>query len=335
MAGLFGISINSEAYKGRFEDDLFWGTFYLQHLGEQYAGLSVCNQGKISIRTHHGLFRPTFENDMIGLDGEIGIGYCGHIREPFFVDSKLGQFSTCLSGNIDNHAELVETFKEFGHTLERGDEAEIVAKLIAQGNDFVDGIQRVHQEVEGSLSMLVIAKEGIYASTVGHWPLTIGQKQGAVVITSDSCGFYNLGVSVLRDLAPGEIVCLKNGQVQTVLTGQDGNHACSFWWVYTAFACGKCKGVAASTVRAMLGANLAKRDIEQGFIPDIVAPIPDSGRFHALGYFNEFVRQINAGRIKRIPECYEVLSKYSYAGRSFTPQTKEERDKSFYKNASK
>ena len=60
MPGFFALSIDSEGYKGDFLDDLFWLTFYQQHLGEDYAGLATYNRGEIHIRTHRGLFRPTF-----------------------------------------------------------------------------------------------------------------------------------------------------------------------------------------------------------------------------------------------------------------------------------
>ncbi|UCB42679.1 MAG: hypothetical protein JSV77_09525, partial [Dehalococcoidales bacterium] len=63
-----------------------------------------------------------------------------------------------------------------------------------------------------------------------------------------------------------------------------------------------------------------------GFIPDIVAPIPDSGRFCAIGYAQEFVRQKNEGKVERAPEYDEVLLKYPYAGRSYIQLTQEKRE---------
>ena len=111
MPGFFALSIDSKKYQGDFLDDLFWQTFYQQHLGEDYAGLATYNGGKINIRTHRGLFRPTFSDDMAGLEGTMGIGYCGDNREPILVDSKLGEFATCFSGNIINQDELVENLK--------------------------------------------------------------------------------------------------------------------------------------------------------------------------------------------------------------------------------
>ncbi|MDP2910181.1 MAG: hypothetical protein Q8N58_00100, partial [bacterium] len=100
---------------------------------------------------------------------------------------------------------------------------------------------------------------------------------------------------------------------------------CSFIWVYTAFPNGVFNGIPASLVRKRLGALLAQRDIKNGFIADRVAPVPYSGGSHAIGYHNEFCRQIIAGKIARLPFYDEVLLKYPYAGRSYTPQDEKRR----------
>jgi len=320
MAGLFGMSIDKKTYRGNFLEDLSLGTFYQQHLNEAYGGLSTCEKDKIKIRTHQGLFRTGFKDDLENLEGSEGIGYCGLTREPFLQDSKLGKFSSCFSGNIINLSELVERFKNFGHTFEKGDNIEVITKLIAQGEDITDGIKRMTKETRGAYSLLILAKEGIYAARcpTAHWPLVIGEKEGVIAVASDPAGFSNLGFEIVRDLEPGEIILMKNGKFGTkekMLL--DRIQFCSFIWVYTAFPSGIFERIPVSLVRKRLGAALARRDIERGFCPDIVAPVPDSGRFHAIGYFQEFCRQINEGKIKKIPFYDEVLLKFPYVGRSF------------------
>jgi len=330
MAGIFALSVDPEAYQDDFLRDLFLGTFYRQHLGEEYAGFASLKQGRIKIRTHRGRVRATFSNDMLGMEGTEGIGYCGSTREPILIDSKLGEFAACFSGNIINKPELIETFKAFGHSFAwGGEDIEIIVKLVAQGERMVDGIQRMSSEIKGAHSSLFLASEGIYAvcSPDAHWPLAIGEKKGAIVIASESTGFSNLGFEISRILEPGEIILAKNGHCET--KGQilsESVHICSFLWVYTAFPTAVIMGIPASLVRKRLGAALAREDIANGFIPDIVAPVPDSGRFHAIGYHQEFCRQMNEGKIKRVPLYDEVLLKYPYAGRSFTSPKKEIRD---------
>ncbi len=330
MPGVFALSINPGQYNADFTEDLFLGTFYHQHLGEAYSGLSTFNEGKFQIRTHRGLFRATFSRDLEGMAGTEGIGYCGGVREPYFADSRLGEVSCCFSGSVTNAAELLAHFKNAGDTLTRGDDIEIIAKLIAQGGSVVGGVQIMSQEIEGAFSLLILTREGIYAvrSASGQWPLVLGVKEGAVAAASESGGFINLGFRRLRDVEPGEIVLLRKGCWETVgrITPRKVQ-VCSFYWVYTGFPNNIFEGVPASVVRKKLGAALARRDIENGFIPDIVIPVPDSGRFHAIGYQQEFCRQLMAGKIDRAPLYDELLMKYPYAGRSFIPRDQAQRDR--------
>jgi amidophosphoribosyltransferase len=130
MPGLSALSIDTDNYKADFLEDLFWGTFYHQHLGEEYSGLSTFTDGHFQIRTHRGRFRNTFSSDLDGLSGTEGIGYCGSVREPYFSDSRIGRLSSCFSGNITNLQELLERFRNFGHVFTRGDDIEIITKLV-------------------------------------------------------------------------------------------------------------------------------------------------------------------------------------------------------------
>lgn len=330
MPGFFALSIDPKEYKGHFLEDLFWLTFYQQHMGESYAGLATYNDGKIKIRTHRGLFRPNFSTDMDGLEGTMGIGYCGDNREPILVDSKLGEFAICFSGNIINQAELVKEYKERGHSFAwGGTDVEIIAKLIAEGDGFVDGIRRTNEKVKGSFTIAVLAHEGIYMACdpSGRWPLVLGEKQGSVAGTIDPIGFDNWGFTYKRDVDPGEIILLRGSNVETKGNLEGTNsQICTFVWVYTNYPNSVFKGIPVSAVRKKLGAVLAKRDIERGFIPDIVAPVPDSGRFCAIGYHQEFCRQVNEGKITRVPVYDEVVMKYPYAGRSYPRLSQSERD---------
>jgi len=330
MPGFVALSIDPKKYQGNFLEDLFGLTFYQQHLGEDYAGFTTYNGTKINIRTHRGQIRPTFTDDMAGLEGIIGVGYCGDNREPILVDSKLGEFVACFSGNIINRDELIEKLKASGHSFAWGGvDIEIIAKLIAQGEGYVDGINRMNNQVQGAYSVAILTPEGIYvfSDPSGHWPLVIGEKNGAVVATTDPCGFANWGFKYKRDLDPGEIIFLRNDNVEVKgKLPSAKTQICTFVWVYTNFPTAVFKNVAVSAVRKKLGAALAKRDIEQGFIPDIVAPVPDSGRFCAIGYHQEFCRQINEKKVDRIPLYDEVIIKYPYSGRSYPRSTQATRD---------
>jgi len=330
MAGLFALSTDPTVYKDNFLENLFWGVSYHQHLGEQYAGLSTCGEDgqRVNIRTCRGLLKPNFEGKLGGLDGTFGIGYCGSFREPFRTKLRGHMVSLCFCGNITNRYELISRFES--HLFQRGDDIEVIANLIAQEKTIVDGIKRMNQEIRGSYSLLILTEQGIYAavSSDSRWPLVVGQKEGALVIASESGGFDNLGFEVGRMLEPGEIVFVRNGHLEHKdQIPSDKVQICSFLWVYTTFPNAKIYKIPASLVRKRLGAALARRDIGGGFTPHIVIPVPDSGRFHAIGYHQEFCRQMMMGRIRRVPLYEELFLKYGFPGRSFTPQREEQRNR--------
>jgi amidophosphoribosyltransferase len=326
MSGLFGVSINPKREKN-VNGDLFWGTFYQQHLGEEYCGVSIIDQDNGFVtRVNEGHFRNAFGREEKIWKKVISeaIGCCGFSREPFHVYSRIGEFSVCFSGNILNADFLMDEFKVAGQNFVQGDEAELICKIIVSGGSFWRGMEEIKKTVKGSYSILVLTQEGLYVCSDGRWPLVIGKKEGVLTVATGSAGFGNLELELIDDVGSG-ILLLKDGEIKE-WTKTESSPVCSFMWVYTGFPADVFHGVPASSIRKALGASLARKDIMIGVVPDLVLPVPDSGRFHAIGYHQEFVRASNKGIIDRVPEYDETLLKYPYAGRSFIPQSQEIRD---------
>jgi len=313
--GVFAIVSPS---KKNIIDDLYLGTFYLQHRGQEYGGLATYSGKSIKIRTHRGLFRERFTNDLEGLDGYAGIGHCSlKERQPITVYSKLGEFAVCFSGNINNADAIAKKLKSEGHSFATGNTIEIIAKLIAQGDSFADGIEKMANEIKGSYVLAMLTKEGIYVARDkrGYRPLILGKRDdGAIAAASESCSFNNLNINIERDVEPGEIVLLKDGKIKTVKKiKSDMLQYCSFEWVYTANATSIIDGQSVDIARRNTGAALARRYPVKA---DIVCAVPNSGIGHAIGFSQE----------SKIP--YDnVFVKYDYSGRSYTKPTQKERDR--------
>ncbi|MFH1361298.1 MAG: amidophosphoribosyltransferase [bacterium] len=312
MCGIFAISA-----KENIVDDLFLGTFYLQHRGQKYCGLSTYDGKGINIRTHRGLVRATFTNDLVGMGGTMGIGHTSLLdRQPVKLDSKMGEFTICFEGNIINRKELIDDLKKQGHSFYSDADIEIIAKLIAQGDDFVDGIERMAAKVHGAYALVILTKGKLFAARDKHGfrPMVIGQRDGAVVVTSESCSFVNLGFEIIRDVKPGEILEIDNSRFETKkIIKADLVQYCTFEWVYTANVASIIDGQSVDIARRNLGAALARRYPVEA---DIVAAVPNSGIGHAIGCAQE----------SKIP--YDnVFIKYDYASRSYTQPTQAERDR--------
>lgn len=344
MSGVTGISIDPGLYGNgmnvheNFQGDLYWLIFYHQHLGQEYSGIATMGDSgeKISIRTHRGLFRPQFSNDMQGFRPPLGLGHVSSgLREPYVVErSAFPPLALCFAGFIQNREELIAKIVKSGHGLERDDDISLIAQVLVSVGwnnnhdyewNFREAFAAVQSEVKGSYAILVMTDKRIFAyvGKDGHETLSIGKKKGAVVVASESTGFFNQGYVKERDVKAGELYVLKNGLAECLAsvngTQSEEGRICSFKWVYTANPAAKIFGITSAEVRRRMGARLAIKDIENGFIPDVVIPVPDSGRFHALGYKQEYDRQMMAGTISKVPMIDEVLVKYPYASRSYTP----------------
>ncbi len=317
--GVFGICADTNILT-----DLFVGTFYLQHRGQQYGGLATFDGREMKIRTRKGLLRQGFADDLGGLDGYMGIGHVSlHVRQPIRLDARMGEFCCCFSGNINNLDAIIKDFKSKGHSFATADEIEVMGKLIASGKNIADGIERATETIDGSFSLLVLTPQGLYGvrSPKGHSPLVIGRRENAIAIASESCAFNNLGFNIVRDVKPGEIVFVRSEirlvgpeRIET-LKQMSVNQVqyCTFEWVYTANPASTIEGQCVDVVRQRIGASLARRYPVKA---DLVAAVPNSGIGHAIGYAQE----------SGIP--YDrVFLRYDYADRSYTQFTQEIRER--------
>jgi len=320
MGGLFGSVSTSNCVQ-----DVYYGTDYHSHLGTRRGGMAIAN-GSGFDRVIHDIttsqFRSKFQTDMTQMDGRWGIGVISDTEDqPLIIGSHLGLYAIATVGLIRNAEELARKALRGrrGHLSEMsGDEVnptELVATLINQEDTFEDGIRNAQESIDGSCSMLLLTKHGLYAARdqYGRTPLMIGQKPGAFAVTLETCALPNLGYEVERSLGPGEIVQLTPDGVEQRKPPGDAMQICSFLWVYFGYPASSYEGINVELVRNRCGALLARQDDVE---IDLVAGIPDSGTGHAIGYSNE----------ARIPYGRPFVKYTPTWPRSFMPQDQPTRD---------
>lgn len=168
-------------------------------------------------------------------------------------------------------------------------QTELVAALINQKDNFIEGIKYAQEMIEGSISMLILTQKGIYAvrDRMGRTPVVIGHKDEAFCASFESYAFLNLGYTDYKELAPGEVVVFDSDSIKTLVAPVgDKMKVCTFLWVYYGYPSSSYEGISVERMRYNCGKCLAKRD-EGKVRPDTVAGIPDSGIAHAIGYANE------------------------------------------------
>jgi amidophosphoribosyltransferase len=295
MAGIFG----SVSRRGNCSETLYYGVDYHSHLGTDYAGIAVYGKKGIERKIHDirsENFRPKFQPDYAKMKGKYGIGVIGYDIQPVVLSSRHGIFSIVMNGNIENLKQIVVELQNQGSSFAEiqpdssVSPAEVLAEIISKADNLETGIKSVFDRIQGSASLLILARDGIYAvrDRQGHSVLVIGESDKGFAVTTETTAFPNLGFSVIAELNPGEIVKLTQKGIEKRREGyRDLSRPCAFLWVYTSFPATSIQGINVERARYNSGALLAKRDKAAGLTADIAAGVPDSGVGHGIGYANE------------------------------------------------
>lgn len=290
MGGFFGVVAQEDCMF-----DLFFGTDYHSHLGTRRGGMAVYGEKGFDRSIHNienAPFRTKFDKDMQEMEGYMGIGCISDYEpQPLIVRSHHGTYAITTVSKINNTDEIVNTIFKNGnsHFLEMsgGDinPTELVAAIINQKENIIDGIHYALELIEGSLTMMVMTPKGIYAARdkYGRTPVVLGKKSDAYCITFEDFAYRNLGYENYKELGPGEIVIVTQEGVKTLMAPGNKMKICTFLWVYYGYPSSYYEGISVEQMRYNCGASLAKRDNVK---PDIVAGVPDSGTAHAIGYSN-------------------------------------------------
>ena len=292
MGGFFGVTSKQDCVF-----DLYFGTDYHSHLGTRRAGMAVYSKEDGFDRAIHNIenapFRTKFDKDVNSMHGFMGIGCISDYEpQPLIIRSHHGTYAIMTIGKINNIDGIVDHMFKSGHMhfleMSGGDinATELVASIINQKDNIIEGIQLAQEIIDGSMSIVIMTPKGIYAARdkMGRTPIALGKKDDGYCLTFESFAFLNLGYQPFRELGPGEIVIMTPEGVQTLAKPGEDMKICTFLWVYYGYPSSSYEGISVEEMRYNCGKKLAQRDNAN---PDTVAGVPDSGIAHAVGYANE------------------------------------------------
>ncbi len=320
MGGLFGVASKSDCVF-----DLFFGIDYHSHLGTKRGGMAVYGKDGFQRAIHNienSPFRTKFERDVEEMCGNLGIGCISDNEpQPLIVRSHLGNFAITTVGRINNIEELVGEAFQNGttHFLEMSggviNPTELTAALINRCDSIAEGIKFVQDRIKGSLSMLILTADGIYAARdkYGRTPIVVGKKDGAFCASFESFAYLNLGYENHHELGAGEIDFITPESLEILNPPSSCMKICTFLWVYFGYPSSSYEGLSVEKMRYDCGDMLARRD---NIDADTVAGIPDSGTPHAIGYANRSGIPFSRPFIKYTPTW----------PRSFMPQNQSKRN---------
>ena len=298
MGGFFGITSKRDCMA-----DVFFGTDYHSHLGTRRAGMASYDPVEGLQRKIHNIenspFRTKFESVFDEMKGKAAIGCISdYDPQPLLICSNLGNYAIAVVGAVNNKEQLINQFLSFsgGHfcTMTGGvvNTTELVAALINQKSEFVDGIKFAQKVIDGSASILILKDDGSLIAArdkVGRVPVLIGKNEDGYCVTFESFAYKKLGFADVKELGPAEIVELRPDSMTVLSPAQKKMRICSFLWTYYGYPTSNYEGVNVEVMRNRNGRIIARHDKELGNNENIdyVGGVPDSGTPHAIGYANE------------------------------------------------
>lgn len=328
MGGYFGVVSKRDAI-----EDVFFGTDYHSHLGTRRAGIAAYDKEIGLQREIHNIqnspFRTKFEHTFDEMKGNSAIGCISdYDPQPLLIRSNLGTYAICVIGVINNADALIKQYLSFsgGHFgAQTGgivNSTELVAALINQKTDFVDGIKFAQNEIDGTASIIILKDDGSIIAArdkVGRLPIVIGKNDEGYCISFESFAYKKLGYDDEKELGPGEIVELTADKITQLSKPGKKMKICSFLWSYYGYSTSSYEGKNVEIMRYINGRIMAAADKKDKTADDIdyVGGVPDSGTPHAIGYANESGIPFARAFIKYTPTW----------SRSFTPSHQTERNK--------
>ncbi len=296
MGGFFGAISRQDCVL-----DIFFGVDYHSHLGTRRGGMAIYDRKLGFQRQIHDIentpFRTKFERDLAEFHGCAGIGCISDIDpQPLLVRSHLGLYAISTVGIINNTERLVrDYFSSRGHQFMVTDAGkvnptELVAALINQEDNLVDGIRHAQNIIEGSMTILLLTEDSIITARdrMGRLPVHIGRSALGYSVSFESFAYHKLGYEDAYELGPSEIVRITADGYETLSPAAKSMKICAFLWTYYGYPNSNYEGVNVELMRYRNGEIMARDEMARGTLPmvDHVAGVPDSGTPHAIGYAN-------------------------------------------------
>ncbi|HPX72529.1 MAG TPA: class II glutamine amidotransferase, partial [Methanoregulaceae archaeon] len=227
MCGIVGIRD-----AGGVSFSLYYALFALQHRGQESAGISTFDGAQLYKHKGQGLVAEVFDPAILrGLEGDVGIG---HVRypttgankpenaQPFNFLFRDHIISIAHNGNLVNACELRDEYEARGQIFCTTTDTELIAKVITDemstSGCIEDAVHRCMRILRGSYSVILMIDGTLYGfrDPLGIKPMCIGKTSQGIILASESVAVDALGGTLLRDLKPGELVCIDEGGMRAM-----------------------------------------------------------------------------------------------------------------------
>jgi amidophosphoribosyltransferase len=328
---VFGISLSESSGSGEAVGITYNALLSMQHRGQEGAGIAISTDNTLTCIKNVGLVNDVFPPDVISKLPQCRSAV-GHARystsgsntinnvQPFVTDYFTGRIATVHNGNIVNANSIRQKLSPYGIDFMASSDSEVISSLIAyqilRTKDFADGVKAAVKLLLGAFSLIVMSGSGKMVAVRdpnGYRPLCLGRNKNGLVVASETCALDSCGFDFIRDIEPGELVVIDNGEIvhTEIYQRSKTESLCIFEYVYFARPDSVIDGLSVYDSRVNMGIQLAK---EHPVEADVVCGVPDSGLEAAIGYSIESGIPMVTGFIKN-----------RYIGRSFIFPTQSQR----------
>jgi amidophosphoribosyltransferase len=312
--GVFGVYGHPEA-----ANLAYLGLYALQHRGQEGGGICSSDGRQLFLEKSMGLIADIFsEKRLRRLPGHMAIGHNRYSTagtsvlknvQPIVANFALGQLAIAHNGNLVSAVDLRSSLEEEGAIFQSSSDSEVIVHLIAhsKGNDFYERVAHAVTHIAGSFSLLILREKELIAirDPYGVRPLSLGMKDGAYVVASETCAFDLIGATYIRDIEPGEVLIINDQGLESLRLFNNQRKAfCVFEFIYFSRPDSNIfGGLNVNEMRKEFGRQLAR---ESATDADLVIPVPDSGVPAAIGFSEE----------SGIPFDFGLIRNH-YVGRTF------------------
>jgi amidophosphoribosyltransferase len=311
--GIFGVYGHPEA-----ANLTYLGLYALQHRGQEGSGICSSDGRHLFLEKSRGLVADVFsEKRLKRLPGHAAIGHNRYSTagssvlrnvQPIVANFALGTLAIAHNGNLVNATELRESLENEGAIFQSSSDSEVIVHLIAhaKGDDFNERVLHALKQIKGAFSLLIMREKELIAvrDPYGVRPLSLGIKDGAYIIASETCAFDLIGATYIRDIEPGEVFIMGEQGLRSLRLNYVKKAFCVFEFIYFSRPDSNIfGGVNVNEMRKEFGRQLAR---ESHIEADLVIPVPDSGVPAAIGFSEE----------SKIPFDFGLIRNH-YVGRTF------------------
>ena len=321
----------------------YYGLYALQHRGQESAGIAVSDGSRIMVHKEMGLVAQVFDEPALtALRGHIAVGHCRYSTtgasvwanaQPTFRSTGKTSLALGHNGNLINTRELAALLGGLTPESQRSagiaatSDTDVLTALFLSDRAALDGVaaglapdreraDRAASVVEtaaatvlplakGAYSLVFMDEQTLYAARDPHGfrPLVLGRLDSGWVVASETAALDIVGARFVREIAPGELVCIDGRGVRSRTFATPQPRGCLFEYVYLARPDTTISGRGVHATRVAVGRQLAA---EHPVDADLVIPVPESGTPAAIGFAEASGIPFGQGLVKN-----------SYVGRTF------------------